>query len=179
VHIGNTLLKRYVGALFAAARENDQIDPIYDALENLHREFQELPDLEHYIISPEVPSSRKLEVLLTAVGPDAPDSLKRFFQIVIQKNREEILPWIFQSFQHFREENLGQVPVEVTTAVDVSPDIKDEITRFLHRLTPKIPVVKWNIDPDLLGGYRILIENRCYDYSLHRQLTNLREQMAG
>jgi F0F1-type ATP synthase delta subunit len=73
---------------------------------------------------------------------------------------------------------MGRVQVQVSTAMELSEDIKADIARGVKSLTPKTPVVKWTVDPDLLGGYRILMENRCYDFSLIRQVNNLRERLS-
>lgn len=178
MHFSDTLVKRYVGALFAAAQDQDLVDDIHNLLETLNLAFREVPDLSGFIHSPEIPTSRKLEVLETIVGTDAPDTLKRFFQLVLNKNREAILPSVFEAFHRFREESLGRVKVQVTTAVEVSEDIKANIIRGITGLTTKTPVVSWAIDPDLLGGYRILVEHRCYDFSLIRQVNNLRERLS-
>jgi F-type H+-transporting ATPase subunit delta len=167
-----------VGALFAAAQEQGLVDNIHNLLETLNQAFRDVPDLTGFVHSPEIPSSRKLEVLGTIVGTDAPDTLKRFFQLVLNKNREAILPNVFDAYHRFREESLGRVQVQVTTAVEVSEDIKANIIRGITGLTAKTPVVSWAIDPDLLGGYRILVENRCYDFSLIRQVNNLRERLS-
>lgn len=179
MHIGNTLVRRYVGALFAVAKEKELLDQVYNALKNLDNAFREVPKLKDFILSPEVPSSRKLEVLSTSIGQDPPEPLKRFFQLVLTKNREEILPSVFDAFFHFREESLGRVQVTVTTAITITSTMKDSITRHVGSLTDKTPVIQWKVDPELLGGYRILIDNRCYDFSLIRQLSTLQERMAG
>ena len=174
---GNILVKRYVGALFAAAKDNDLVDGVFAALQNLNKAFQEMPELKDFVLSPEVPSSRKLEILLTSVGGGDQEMLKRFFQLVLDKNREDILPEVFQAYNHFREEDLGRVEVHVTTAVPASQNMKVEITQRLSHLTSKTPVVQWHENPALLGGYRIVIGNKSYDFSLIRQLDIIREQM--
>ena len=178
MHFSNILVKRYVGALFAVAREQDLVDAIYNLLEMLNQAFRQVPDLSGFIQSPKVLTSRKIEILETIVGTDAPDALRRFFQLVLNKNREAILPTVFQAFHRFREESLGRVQVQVTTAVEVSEDIKANIPRGVTGLTAKTPMVSWSVDPDLLGGYRILIETRCYDFSLIRQVNNLQERLT-
>ncbi|KPL07650.1 hypothetical protein AMJ86_03545 [bacterium SM23_57] len=179
MHIGNILVRRYVGALFAVAKEKELLDQVYNALKNLDNAFKEVPELIGFIVSPEVTAFHKLEVLSTSVGQEPPEPLKRFFQLVLSKNREEILPSVFVAFFHFREEALGRVQVTVTTAVTITPAMKDNITRHVSSLTDKTPVIQWNVDTELLGGYRILIDNRSYDFSLIRQLDNLQERMAG
>ena len=175
---GNVLVKRYVGALFGAAKDNDLIDDVFDSLQNLDKAFQGVPELKGYVLSPEVPAKRKIDMLLTSVGDECPEILKRFFQLVLDKSRTDILPDVFQAYNHFREENLGRVEVHVTTAVPASQKTKSEITQRLSRLTSKTPVVEWHEDPALLGGYRIVIGNKSYDFSLSRQLDIMREQMT-
>jgi F-type H+-transporting ATPase subunit delta len=168
-----------VGALFAAAKEMGRIEETYRCISTLDQEFHLAPELTGFIMSPEIPSSRKYEVLLTALGSDAPDLLKRFVQLVLNKKREEILPAVYHAFHQFREEALGRVQAEVITAVPLSLEMQQEITDTIAQLTSKTPVVDWEVNPELLGGYRIQVENRCYDFSLLRQLANLREQLSG
>ena len=177
--VGNILVRRYVGALFAAAKEQRLIDDVFRSLENLDNTFQTVPNLWEYILSPEVPSSQKAKALETSAGGDPPEVLKRFFQLVLSKHRAEILPEVFRAYNQMREEALGHIHVKVSTAVSVSPQVQAEITGRLSELTSKTPVIEWVIDPLLLGGYRIVIENRCFDFSLNRQLVNLQEQMVG
>ncbi len=74
MHFSNILVKRYVGALFAVAREQDLVDPIYNLLKMLNQAFQKVPDLSGFIHSPKIPTTRKIEILETIVGTDAPDA---------------------------------------------------------------------------------------------------------
>jgi len=172
-------VKRYAGALFAAAKKEGQIEEVFKSLVNLDGAFQDVPDLEAYMLSPEVPTSEKVKALQTSVGGEPPEILKRFFQLVLSKHRAEILPEVFRAYSLMREEAFGLVRVKVSTAVSVSAQVQEEITRKLSELTSKTPVIQWDISPTLLGGYRIVIENRSYDFSLNRQLANLREQMVA
>ena len=173
------LIKRYVSALFAVAKEKGQIEETYRCLSTLDQEFRLVPDLTRFILSPENSSSQKNKVLLTALDGDVPDLLKRFIQLVLSKKREEILPVIYQAFHQFREEALGHVQAEVITAVSLSKEMQQEISEVIAKLTSKSPIIDWKVNPELLGGYRIQVEDLCYDFSLLRQLTNLREQLSN
>ena len=173
------LIKRYVSALFAVAKEKGQIEETYRCLSTLDQEFLLVPDLTRFILSPENSSLQKNTVLLTALDGNIPDLLKRFIQLVLSKKREEILPAVCQAFHQFREETLGHVQAEVITAVPLSVEMQQEISEVIAKMTSKSPIIDWEVNPDLLGGYRIQVEDRGYDFSLLRQLTNLREQMSS
>jgi F-type H+-transporting ATPase subunit delta len=173
------LIKRYVSALFAVAKGKGQIEETYRCLATLDEEFQLVPDLKDFILSPEHSSSQKNKVLLTALDGDIPDLLKRFIQLVLNKKRVEILPAVYQAFHRFREEALGHVQAEVVTAIPLSAEMQQEISEVIAKLTSKSPIINWEVNPELLGGYRIQVEDRCYDFSLLRQLINLREQMSS
>ena len=78
-------------------------------------------------------------------------------------------------FLEIAREKLDMIPVEIITAVPLSEDqlyrLQIEIIQKVHRQLD----VTVTVDPSLLGGIRILVDNSVVDYSVKRKLQDIKQ----
>ena len=117
----------------------------------------------------------------------------RLLQLLMRKNRIEILDSIGEAYQVLLDEARGLVRVEVTTAVELPPDVRERLrTKLRDRLMreerarhaerePRVldVVIETRIDPHLLGGARVRIGDRVVERSVRRSLEEMQEEMLA
>ena len=87
------------------------------------------------------------------------------------------LPSIAQVFHELREEKLGIVPAQVTTAQPLTEEMLTRTKQALQQLTGRRVRLETRVDPELLGGAVTRIGSTIYDGSLRSQLARLRREM--
>ena len=71
-----------------------------------------------------------------------------------------------------------KVTAEVITSVPLSEKMAEKISRELTKVTKKQIFLKVRVDPSILGGAIIKVENKNIDGSLRHQLGQMRRAMV-
>jgi F-type H+-transporting ATPase subunit delta len=106
------------------------------------------------------------------------DLTRRFLRLLIERRHLAALPWIARSFAAIKDQRLGIVPAEATTAVPLSGPEAKRLRESLERMTGRRVRLSLTVDAALLGGARTRIGPRMYDGSLKRKLQILRGRLA-
>jgi F-type H+-transporting ATPase subunit delta len=72
----------------------------------------------------------------------------------------------------------GVVKAKVVSAVELDDQIKQKMISGLEKKTNKKISANYRIDPDMIGGYIVRIEDTVYDASVKHQLSLLRKKFS-
>lgn len=179
------LASPYIKAAFQVARDEAELDDWQLKLEQLAQVFQD-PELKGMTHNPRV-SQEKLKVIMDAVMDEleASASQRRFVDLLIKEKKLSLMPWIHKGFLQERKKAeaaaKGELPVEVTivSAKELTPQQLDNLKGTLKKKfnTSAEPEVK--VDPDLIGGIKLIIGDRVYDQSVKGQLDRMRKHLGG
>jgi F-type H+-transporting ATPase subunit delta len=73
----------------------------------------------------------------------------------------------------------GRVPVQLETANELDPALKQEILTSFARVLAADPIVTQRVNPDLIAGFVIRVGDRVYDGSVRTQLEHMRHGMIN
>lgn len=107
------------------------------------------------------------------------DLTRRFLGVLVENRRMAALPAIARAFEAIKDERLGIVAAEATTAVVLSAAEQKRLRESLEKMTGRTVRLALRVDPDVIGGARTRIGSKVYDGTLKRQLASLRERLAG
>lgn len=169
---------RYAKALFQVAVESLKLDKVQYELDSAHQVFTENPDLVHFFRSPSVSRKEKLKMINELFKGKVLDLVLNFWQLLLEKNRIELLSDIFPAFEIIRREN-AQIYKASLIFADKSGAISGEkmlnFIKFKADLPQKATVeTEIKIDSSLIGGFMLFVDNKYFDYSLKGQLENLK-----
>ena len=136
-------------------------------------------ELRNLLASPAVGKAEKrgvAEKISSRLG--ASKIVRNFLFVVIDHQRTQLLPEIFESFQEVVRERQGIAEAEIFSPVVLSNAQMKEMTQALEKLTGKKVETKFSLDANLLGGVLVRVGDTIYDGSLRNQLNALREQLA-
>jgi F-type H+-transporting ATPase subunit delta len=173
------VVSRYARALFEAAQSQGTVEQVGSDLEGIASIFKESPDLLRVLRAPVIPAERKAQLVRTAFGPRVSDLTLRFLEMVVQKRREEVLPEVPAEFQHLAYAMLNVLPVEVTTAVPLTPEERTALAASLGRRTGKRIRLVEKIEPELMGGMVLRLGDTIIDGSVQGQLQRLRQRLLA
>lgn len=132
-----------------------------------------LLDYGHYHGLPEVYQQVLALVLSGKVSAEnAPDEeLKKVLAQIPPGELEEVL----LQFLELARKRMDRVPVEIISAVELSEEQLYKLEIKLIRLLRKQLDITTTVDPSLIGGVRILVENTVIDESIKRKLQDLKQ----
>jgi F-type H+-transporting ATPase subunit delta len=168
--------RRYAASLMAAAEAGKTMDRTAKDLAAVAGVLRSSRDLRLMVASPVVPAPKKSAVFRAVFGGMVAKETLSFLDFLLAKKREQHLAGIIEEFDALRDEKLGIVNVDVTSAVEFTPSQQEDLTNELERYTRKKVRVRIAVDRAIKGGLVVRIGDTVLDASIRRQLEVLRER---
>lgn len=141
--------------------------------------IQESPELRTALLTPAIQNSRKRAVmakLLDDIGGS--QLIKNFVYVIIDHRRIGAIADIREAFELQLDERLGFVRAEVSSAAPLNEGLGAGLEAELSKLTGKRMRLRFEVDPDLLGGVVARIGSTVYDGSVRGELRQLGRKLA-
>jgi F-type H+-transporting ATPase subunit delta len=168
----------YAKALLGAARSGGQTAAVLEELDVLVGEvLAEHPRLAAVLASPLISHEEKSGLLDRLLAPRVTPVLLHFLKVVARHGRLDALGAIRRQAQRLDEESRGRVRVRVSTATPLDAAGLERIVQQLRTMLSGEPIVESVVDPGLIGGAVLRIDDTVYDGSVANQLQAVRQQM--
>jgi len=179
VDVGTQRVARiYAEAVLGAAEKQKQSGEILEELEALTQQvFRADPHFQAFLASSAMGRERKAHVIRKAFENRASELLVNFLLVLNEHERLDLLQPITTAYRDLRDERGGRVRVQVSTAVPLPDDQRERLRQQLAESLHKDPVLELQIDPELLGGMVVRVNDWLYDYSVRAQLEDIRKQI--
>lgn len=168
---------RYAQALYALAEEKKLQKDIYASMERLTQAFFEVPALARTLANPMHSRSEKLDLLITASACKPKSLLAEFFGFVIDKGREEFMVFISMSFQKIYREKERVVIGKITSAIPLKDASLTKIRQLVDQQFSASIELSTEVEPDILGGFILEVDNYRMDSSIRTELENIRTEL--
>lgn len=171
---------QYANALADIALAQGAAAPVVQQLGDFSAAYLQSAELRNVLSSPAVSKEEKRAVAeKVAAQLGASKIVRNFLFVVIDHQRVQLLPEIFDSFQSVLRDRQGVAEAEVFSAVPLSEAQKKEMTQTLEQATGKKIEAKFSLDASLLGGALVRVGDTIYDGSLRNRLDGLRERLTA
>lgn len=178
--MNGSIAKRYAIALFEEAKVQSMDRQIYEYLGMLHSSMKKESELQMALINPRVSAEKKynLMVLASGVDPEATTLYTRFLRLLLENHRENQLRIIIFVYRDMYREQYGIDRVVFETAVKVDDDIVNHLIEHIKAHRHRKVECERKVNPRLIGGFRLRIGDRRYDYSYKHQLELIRKELC-
>jgi len=102
--------------------------------------------------------------------------LSRFVQLLVENKRIDHVKLILHRFTELYNESRGRRLVTLRTAVP-APELESRIMALLHERFEGEMVLNAEVDPSLIGGFTLTIDDKLLDASVSHQLAEIRRQL--
>jgi F-type H+-transporting ATPase subunit delta len=166
--------RRYARALFALAREDDEIASIRAELDDMARLLAANPDLQRRLFQPLHPVRERREVLKSICEQGRGSKMiQNFFAYLIEQRRLVAFDTIHDEFNRLADEAAGRVRAEVRSASPLRDEQRARLIDALAQRTGKEIELTLQVDPSLIGGAIATVGGLVIDGSLRTQLLQL------
>lgn len=176
------LPRRYAKALYKFAAEHGDQTVVYGLMQNVAAAFANVPALLRTISNPYVAEPQKEKLLLEAAGSPAPDKggdiLSDFVRLLVKNHRIDLTRDIALAYQElYRAEN-NICRVNVTSATPLSDADRTRLEQLVtRRLDGAKAEMSFSVDPEIIGGFVVTVDNDRLDASVRNELSRLRRQL--
>ncbi len=175
---GSRVAKRYAIALFEGAKEKGLLETVEGQMRSLAQAYEEVAEFRQLIESPVIAIPEKTKAIKTLFEDRLHPFVVNFLELLIQKNREVLLPSVIEYFYELLDEYRGIVRGTVYAAVEMTEQQLQALNERLNEITGKTVVLIQKVDASLLGGFVVQIKDRVIDNSIRHQLEKLKEQLV-
>jgi F-type H+-transporting ATPase subunit delta len=172
------LVKRYTLGLVNSIKDEAEFSALLGELSAFSELLQTHKGLKDTFLNPFLPTSRKAQIAHELLATTSTTKkAERFVLLLVENDRLELLPGIIESLPDAWNEEKGVDTYEVSSVVPLSDDQRKKLKLKLERLEKRPVVLKYRIDPELVGGLMIRRKNVVYDISIKGSLLKIKEKI--
>ena len=171
---GTLVASRYAKSLLDLSIEQNSIEKVNNDMIELSGICAESKDFVNLLNNPVIHASKKADVFKALFNGKMETISLDFLTLITKNSRASILPAIAESFTKQYKQYKGIVDVIITSAEKLDEQTKAKILDKVKSSVKGEILLVEKIDPSILGGFIVNIEDKQIDSSVASQLTNLK-----
>ncbi|MBV8331977.1 MAG: ATP synthase F1 subunit delta [Candidatus Eremiobacteraeota bacterium] len=178
--VNETLARRYATAIFSLASDAGAGDRIGEDLQSMAASIEGDAQAHQFFVAPVIARDDKERVLTAAFGGRVDEIALHAVLLLVRKRREALLGAIVAEYRKLQLQARGTEALTLTSARQLDFNEVRSMVERLERLYGKKYEVKQVVDPELIGGVRILMGDKRIDGTVSGRLEALaRTLFAG
>lgn len=171
--------RNYAETLLALAQRQggDSVEAYGRAMEEVAELLRQEPRIEAFLANPSIDTDAKKRALRASFGGRVPEMFLRFLLLVADKGRERLFQEIAAAYRDEVDRLFGRVRAEVVLASPADSALQEQIRTELERRLDKTVIPHFRVDPALLGGIVVRVEDEIMDGSVRSRLAVLRRRL--
>jgi F-type H+-transporting ATPase subunit delta len=168
--------RRYSIALYEEAKSIGDLDTISGDVDEVVDIIESNRELELFFGSPIIDQVKKTAVTREIFEGKISKLMLNFILLLIERHRDGHVVEILKDFRELKNEKEGIVTVDVTSAVELTDEEKNQIKNKIDSYTKLNSKPTFKVEPDLVGGFIVKIKDVVLDASIRHQLEILRKR---
>ena len=171
--------KRWAKALMELACEDENIskEDILDDLREISKTIDSSEELSNVINNPSISTEEKQVVLCKLFQTNIMPIVYNFLFALNLKKRVHIISDVAVEFAKELERIKNIARINVTSAIDLAEERKNEIKEKIASKLNKDVVVEWGVDSDIIAGLIFNIDELIIDNSVRYKLEDLSKEI--
>ena len=168
---------RYATALFSLKKDENQIIDSQKEIKELLKILIENPDFLTLLDSSYKEFDEK-EAIIDSVFKSLDEEVKNFIKIVVRNHRANYLVDIFEGFNSLVNEYRGVLEGLVYSTEPLTQAQLDKLNQKISEVEHRETELRNIIDPTLIGGVKVVINDHIYDGSIKHHIENMKLSLS-
>ena len=169
----------YAEALLQLANESNSAAPIGEELRALRQIIETDKLFAQLLADPAISIEERGQLLHRVFDGRASTLMSHFLGLVNVKGRLVLLPAIAGAYDDLLDKQQGIVEVDVTVAQGLGEDQLEAVRRKVVDTLKRKAVVHQIVDPAIIGGLILRVQDQLIDGSVRAQLAAMRQQLLA
>ena len=171
----NDTANEYARGLYMLAAEERREREYLEELRLVAEMFDKNPAYPAILSAPSIPTAERGELIEKAFGNAVSVNIVSFLKLLCRKGYIHLFKDCFEEFRKLYLDFSGTVRAVVTSAVELTDTEKIKVQEKMHALTGHSAMLRFNVDPSIIGGIIITTDDRIIDGSVRRRLKEIKE----
>lgn len=167
----------YAQALFLLAKNEGSEDKWLDILQSLE-EILTNKQFASLLSNPEIEPEKLTATIEAILKNSAKQKVNNFLGVLAEHKRLSIVPEIHAIFKALVLEDKGRADAIIESAYEIDDKEKTEFEKILSKKFGKSISVQVNVNPALIAGVKITVNDKVIDSSVKGRLNNLAAFLA-
>jgi F-type H+-transporting ATPase subunit delta len=167
---------RYSKAIFSLSKEQNKLESVKKNMD-LILETIKIKEFKDFLQSPIIPVSKKQEIFEKIFKKNVEKIVLDTILLMAKNRRENYLQLVALDYLKLYYKYLGITEITLTTATEISVESKEKIVKLLEQKIKGKIEIKQKIDPDIIGGFIVKIDDKQLDASVRGQLQLFRKKL--
>lgn len=168
---------RYAKSLIDLASEQGQLETVYADMKYFEAVCKASKDFVNLLRSPIINAEQKIAIIAAVTKGKVSGLTTSFTNLLVKKGRDSDLPEIASAFVDQYNELKNIYRVKLTTAVEVSSELKKSIEQKLQNEKGLGSIeLETATNDKLIGGFVLEFNNNLVDASVLRDLMDIKKQ---
>lgn len=167
------ITSRYAEALFSLKRESSSIEESQLEVKELIKVLKENPDFS-VLLSSSYKDFEEKEQIIDKIFKGVDEEIKTLMKIVVKNHRGQYLTEIFLDFNSLVNEYRGVKEGLVYSTEPLSESQLAKLNSVISKKESRPVELKNIIDPTLIGGVKVVINDHIYDGSIKHHIEDMK-----
>lgn len=170
------LAKRYAKALFDLAIDEKVVESTNNDMLLVAEVMNQNRELRKLMSNPVIPPARKKLIIRKIFENNIGKHSLAFLDILVRKGREQEVLIIAEQFYDLYLDYKNIAKVDITTAVEIDAALRDRMLKVFKERTDKTLQLVEKINPEIIGGYVLKMEDYQYNASVSKAFSRLHKE---
>lgn len=176
-----SIATRYAKVLFNLDfnidRKQDYFERRIDDFKNIVPIFKGNPKLLQFFKSPQIDLAEKTKVLGDILKGKIDHTFMNFLSYLVEKRALDELNFIEREYRRLVDDLLEIWEVDVVTAVPLDDKSEAKLKEKIENEFQRKVILYKDVDPSIIGGVILVMQNKMLDWSLAGRLKKLKENL--
>jgi len=173
------LATAYARSVLELATERNVADAIGQELSQIAELIESDPSVQTFLASPAVGEAHRGQAIAKAFGGRVSELTFNLLQVMSQKGRLGQIRQVASAYADLLQDQKGIIEVDVTVAEKLTDEQLRDVSQKVGAALKREAVVHQYVDPSLIGGLLLRVEDRLFDASVKAQLRAVRRQLLS
>jgi F-type H+-transporting ATPase subunit delta len=168
---------RYAKAFFQTAKEKKLLGELKSDIENILSICKNSLEFIGLLNSPVIKTKQKSDLINRIFKSQVNDLTLNFLNLITENKREAEIPGICRNFLEMTRKDQNIKTATLITASEINSETTEKIRKIIEKETGAGIELSTRINPDLIGGMILRVDDKQYDSSVATQLKKIRQQL--
>jgi F-type H+-transporting ATPase subunit delta len=169
----------YAQAMLELANESKQTEEMGGELRDLRQILDTNPQFAQVLADPAISREERWQLIVRVFEGRASKLMMNFMGLANEKDRLHMLPAIAGAYDDLLDEQYGKVEVDVTVAEKLGAEQMETVRSKISAALKRDAVVHQYVDPSIIGGLILRVQDQLIDGSVRAQLTAMRRRLLS